>query len=551
LKNTPSVINNNNDLINLTIFQISSKIEHFEQVIDDIVSLHRHKYISQRFTHIKKFFLNKSQKKENGKTIENGYLELDDLALVIEETLAQVTQEFNNEAGFIRFFGVKDFSNPSKLSLIASSEGRTFNQEFGDYYFDLGLIPSSIIESKITISNFENFDSSCSISREDLDQLKNGLIIEKGLTDFQKNDIIRYYPTLASNITFVFWKRYVNFQSSDIPSSPQFLIFKNAMLDLYTYIASSYATLWASQSEKKLEDAVRISGHESNQIIPTLRDNLIKTFRKDETIKLLDNIRTGALYKRIDDFLINLDLVKFIYERPAYVFMTFNLNSNEFNEVDVISIFKKLRNLYFSKSRRKSKKIDIIDEQGKFIIKADKMLIEHVLNNLVDNAVKYSYRGTKIRLQTRKEKNYNMIHIISYGPRITSGEKIYNLYYREQLNSEGLGIGMYISRKIIKAHNGEINHNSTLLSSYNLACLTSFEQFREKYKLCPSEMSQIDSIIKNAKLLNETTDLDEILSTAPNNKVLYQPDEFTFTLEYKLPTYKNDFFIKIPNLFNS
>ncbi|MBK0379709.1 ATP-binding protein [Mucilaginibacter segetis] len=92
----------------------------------------------------------------------------------------------------------------------------------------------------------------------------------------------------------------------------------------------------------------------------------------------------------------------------------------------------------------------------------DTLRLEQVFSNLLGNAAKYSSRQTAIRLTTKIEADgYVLVAITDEGKGI-SGENlqsIFNKFYREKdvlTTHAGLGMGLYITSKIVTDHGGRI-----------------------------------------------------------------------------------------------
>lgn len=100
---------------------------------------------------------------------------------------------------------------------------------------------------------------------------------------------------------------------------------------------------------------------------------------------------------------------------------------------------------------------------------ADQLRLEQVLINLLGNAVKYSPKDSSIDISTELSelKNEARITVKDYGMGISKDEldKIFNKFYRlEEVSKShpGLGMGLYITSKIICDHGGKIWVESTL-----------------------------------------------------------------------------------------
>jgi signal transduction histidine kinase/DNA-binding NarL/FixJ family response regulator len=116
--------------------------------------------------------------------------------------------------------------------------------------------------------------------------------------------------------------------------------------------------------------------------------------------------------------------------------------------------------LYRELSRKKN--INFISEtEENILLKADQMAIERILNNLFDNALKFSAEFDTISLTLRKVNNFAVITVSDSGPGIDSKSvpAIFQPYFQldnREKNLAGLGMGLYIVKRIVDSLNGEI-----------------------------------------------------------------------------------------------
>lgn len=91
----------------------------------------------------------------------------------------------------------------------------------------------------------------------------------------------------------------------------------------------------------------------------------------------------------------------------------------------------------------------------------DGMRLRQVLNNLVVNALKYGDPATAVQIVVRGEEKQLRLEVANRGPAIprASLESIFDPLRRQVSNDDvdGLGLGLYIAREIVKAHHGEIH----------------------------------------------------------------------------------------------
>jgi len=94
------------------------------------------------------------------------------------------------------------------------------------------------------------------------------------------------------------------------------------------------------------------------------------------------------------------------------------------------------------------------------LIQVDFVLIEQVLINLLDNALKYSECNSEIYVSARQTENRIQVAVTDIGSRIPEEdlEKIFDKFYRiiSPLQVSGTGLGLAICKGIIEAHGGEI-----------------------------------------------------------------------------------------------
>lgn len=99
------------------------------------------------------------------------------------------------------------------------------------------------------------------------------------------------------------------------------------------------------------------------------------------------------------------------------------------------------------------------------LINADSIQLGRVYENLIINAIKHNPPGIKILLKAKPEKNrlYCTVEDNGLGIDPAIHERIFSLYGGESVRrTPGLGLGLYLCRQIIHAHQGEIGVNSSL-----------------------------------------------------------------------------------------
>ncbi|MDK3157935.1 ATP-binding protein [Kamptonema cortianum] len=96
----------------------------------------------------------------------------------------------------------------------------------------------------------------------------------------------------------------------------------------------------------------------------------------------------------------------------------------------------------------------------------DARLIERVIFNLMDNAIKYSPEGSEIRIRAHSEADEFYFSIADNGPGIPpeSLPHVFERFYRvdkaRSNDTGGTGLGLSIAKHIIQKHNGKISAES-------------------------------------------------------------------------------------------
>src|SRR4029079_1726023 len=89
----------------------------------------------------------------------------------------------------------------------------------------------------------------------------------------------------------------------------------------------------------------------------------------------------------------------------------------------------------------------------------DLLLLTLAVNNLLDNALKYSRKEDIVLLNMLQTGKAIKLEVIDEGPGIPYGdeEKIFEKYYRGNMRQKkGTGLGLYLTMKIVRVHNGTI-----------------------------------------------------------------------------------------------
>ena len=104
-----------------------------------------------------------------------------------------------------------------------------------------------------------------------------------------------------------------------------------------------------------------------------------------------------------------------------------------------------------------SKKVD-----SGIMAKIDREAFESVISNLLENAVKYGGENEEIEVELKENNGGITFTVKDKGPGIPkeNRKKVFEQFYRqgneEARKTKGTGLGLYIVKKIVEAHRGNI-----------------------------------------------------------------------------------------------
>ncbi len=142
-------------------------------------------------------------------------------------------------------------------------------------------------------------------------------------------------------------------------------------------------------------------------------------------------------------------------------------------ETGIIQVKKEPENLYKTVARAISQivpaaaKKDIslsVDSEETLMVKHDKKWTEEAVFNVLDNAVKYTEARGSITVTVSRQEIFTKISVKDTGKGILLERQaeIFTRFYREPEvhGDSGIGIGLYLTRKILELQNGYIEVRS-------------------------------------------------------------------------------------------
>lgn len=209
--------------------------------------------------------------------------------------------------------------------------------------------------------------------------------------------------------------------------------------------------------QRRKDDFISIASHELKTPITSLNASLqfISKMNKDTgTLSKVIELASASMH-RVSSLID--DLLNAAHMQDQIV----TLNTSNFSVQTLIdNAVNRFKLLEKSKLR--------IHGDLNLIVYADQYRIEQVIINFLNNAVKYAYKSDEITLTAeRNSGNEIKISVRDQGPGISQEKTkyLFERYYRTDHDATqyaGLGLGLYISAKIIEKHGGRIGVDSIL-----------------------------------------------------------------------------------------
>ena len=229
-----------------------------------------------------------------------------------------------------------------------------------------------------------------------------------------------------------------------------------------------YQTRYAIQEETKLlkqvdnlkQNFISLMSHDLKTPVAKIAgiaDILkIKFNNTNEQAELIDNVVNST--KELNDFINSiLDLTKIESQN-----LTLRRESKDINKI-IEGIIEKLQ----FEANNKQMQIES-DLSPLYPIQVDTVLMNRVISNLIENALKYAGKGKTVWVKTWDDADWVYVEVRDNGLGIGPDDlaHIFDKFYRVKNDSthaiKGSGLGLYLVKYFIELHNGVISASSQL-----------------------------------------------------------------------------------------
>jgi signal transduction histidine kinase len=210
------------------------------------------------------------------------------------------------------------------------------------------------------------------------------------------------------------------------------------LLFILSYFVFKNFALPFEKVNRQLDNFIKDSMHEINTPLSIINVNIDMFAHKFGENKYLTRIKAASktlatIYNDMD-YLIkqdrfgfekeSLDMSAFIEERVAYFQDVASLR-----QIEIKTDIEKDITLYFNATQ-----------------------LQRIVDNTLSNAIKYSREKSQVYVNLHLHKKRILFCVEDFGEGIEKPRKIFERYYRENLNKGGFGIGLNIVKRIIDEH---------------------------------------------------------------------------------------------------
>ncbi len=214
------------------------------------------------------------------------------------------------------------------------------------------------------------------------------------------------------------------------------------MLFILSYFIFKNFALPFEKINQKLDNFIKDSMHEINTPLSIININIDMFTLKHGKNRYLSRIKAASktlatIYNDMD-YLIKQDRMNFEKE-------SIDMGSFISERVDYFRDIATLKDIEI--------KTDIEDDITLYF---NKTKLQRIVDNTLSNAVKYSYEKNHIDVFLKYKGKSIVFFVQDYGIGIEKADKVFERYYRENLNKGGFGIGLNIVKQIIDENGIEL-----------------------------------------------------------------------------------------------
>lgn len=214
-----------------------------------------------------------------------------------------------------------------------------------------------------------------------------------------------------------------------------------------------------SAAEQRKNDLIMYLAHDLKTPLASVIGYL--SLLRDEE-KISDELRKKYLSVSLDKAERLEDLINEFFEISKYNLTTITL---QYSKINLRRLLEMLLYEFQPMLKEKNLKCNFHVPED-IIMRCDADRMQRVFDNLLRNAVIYSFNGTDINITVTRQEENVMISFTNHGDTIPAEklERIFEQFYRidasRSTSSGGAGLGLAIAKQIVELHHGTVQARS-------------------------------------------------------------------------------------------
>ena len=133
-----------------------------------------------------------------------------------------------------------------------------------------------------------------------------------------------------------------------------------------------------------------------------------------------------------------------------------------FDKVDVLAELQEAVFLFRERARKEGVALQYVDSADLPPVIADRDRLKQVFINIIDNAIKYSDPGGKVRVEAARMGQHVQVVISDSGVGISPEDlpRVKSRFFKGDRSRPGSGIGLALADEIVRRHGGWIDIDS-------------------------------------------------------------------------------------------
>lgn len=251
--------------------------------------------------------------------------------------------------------------------------------------------------------------------------------------------------------------------------------------------------LFIRLSEHEINTVLRIYRHEITHQVSALDQNLWEL--EPAKFKLLDERKLERIISDHRQCLFVLDFMTHNIDVITGRISQRVINFDQDHPIDVAAdIFNKAIGLNQAIKNEKYLWFDVHNNSLQKYFSGCLELLDMIFFNLMSNATKYAYEGTKIILEFGDTNYHGRPHYLSVtdfgcGIKTKNQSQLFQIYYREKnvVATEGSGIGLYVAGKVAELLGATLTWKCEWVSDYHVPSLARFLVFEKNQRRASDE----------------------------------------------------------------